>query len=64
MALLQFKPAPIYILDEIDAALDLSYTQHIGTLFRTRFRGAQFVVVSLKRGPVYERKRTFPHAIA
>ncbi|TFY64728.1 hypothetical protein EVG20_g5851 [Dentipellis fragilis] len=50
MALLQFKPAPVYILDEIDAALDLSHTQHIGTLFRTRFRGAQFVVVSLKEG--------------
>ena len=34
MALLQFKPAPMYILDEIDAALDLSHTQHIGTRFR------------------------------
>ncbi|KAI0296748.1 condensin complex subunit SMC2 [Multifurca ochricompacta] len=50
MALLQFKPAPMYILDEIDAALDLSHTQHIGTLFRTRFRGSQFIVVSLKEG--------------
>jgi ABC-type transport system involved in cytochrome c biogenesis ATPase subunit len=29
MALLQFKPAPMYILDEIDAALDLSHAQHI-----------------------------------
>src|SRR5260221_14464724 len=48
MALLQFKPAPMYILDEIDAALDLSHTQHIGTLFRTRFLRAQFIVVSLK----------------
>ncbi|KAE9405242.1 condensin complex subunit SMC2 [Gymnopus androsaceus JB14] len=50
MALLQFKPAPMYILDEIDAALDLSHTQHIGHLFRTRFKGAQFIVVSLKDG--------------
>jgi structural maintenance of chromosome 2 len=50
MALLQFKPVPMYILDEIDAALDLSHTQHIGTLFRTRFRSAQFIVVSLKKG--------------
>ncbi|KAI0052778.1 condensin complex subunit SMC2 [Auriscalpium vulgare] len=50
LALLQFKPAPVYILDEIDAALDLSHTQHIGQLFRTRFRGAQFIVVSLKEG--------------
>jgi structural maintenance of chromosome 2 len=50
MALLQFKQAPMSILDEIDVALDLSHTQHIGTLFRTRFRGAQFIVVSLKEG--------------
>ncbi|KIJ58006.1 hypothetical protein HYDPIDRAFT_103454, partial [Hydnomerulius pinastri MD-312] len=49
-ALLQFKPAPMYILDEIDAALDLSHTQHIGHLFRTRFKGSQFIVVSLKEG--------------
>jgi chromosome segregation ATPase len=39
-----------YILDEIDATLDLSHTQHIGTLFRTRFHGAQFIVVSPKEG--------------
>ena len=50
MALLQFKPAPMYMLDEIDAALDLSHTQHIGQLFRTRFKGSQFIVVSLKEG--------------
>ncbi|KAF8181227.1 hypothetical protein K438DRAFT_1479637, partial [Mycena galopus ATCC 62051] len=50
MSLLQFKPASIYILDEIDAALDLSCTQHIGQLFPTRFKGSQFIVVSLKEG--------------
>jgi structural maintenance of chromosome 2 len=50
MSLLQFKPAPMYILDEIDAALDLSHTQHIGSLFRNRFKGSQFIVVSLKEG--------------
>ena len=27
LSLLRFKPAPVYILDEIDAALDLSHTQ-------------------------------------
>ncbi|RAR13710.1 condensin subunit [Stemphylium lycopersici] len=48
MALLQFKPAPMYILDEVDAALDLSHTQNIGRLFKTRFKGSQFIVVSLK----------------
>jgi structural maintenance of chromosome 2 len=50
MSLLQFKPAPMYILDEIDAALDLQHTQHIGQLFKNRFKGSQFIVVSLKEG--------------
>lgn len=50
MSLLQFKPAPMYLLDEIDAALDLSHTQHIGQLFKNRFQGSQFIVISLKEG--------------
>ncbi|CAH1767687.1 9658_t:CDS:2, partial [Entrophospora sp. SA101] len=39
---------PMYILDEVDAALDLSHTQNIGQLLRTRFKGSQFIVISLK----------------
>ena len=50
MSLLQNSPAPMYILDEVDAALDLSHTQNIGRLIRTRFKGSQFIVVSLKDG--------------
>nr|XP_020452789.1 structural maintenance of chromosomes protein 2 [Monopterus albus] len=50
LAMLLFKPAPIYILDEVDAALDLSHTQNIGHMLRTHFRHSQFVVVSLKDG--------------
>ncbi len=50
LALLQFKPAPMYILDEVDAALDLSHTQNIGHIIKTRFKGSQFIVVSLKEG--------------
>ncbi|KAG9469045.1 hypothetical protein GDO78_021325 [Eleutherodactylus coqui] len=50
LAMLLFKPAPIYILDEVDAALDLSHTQNIGQMLRTHFRQSQFVVVSLKDG--------------
>ncbi|KAJ3070387.1 Structural maintenance of chromosomes protein 2 [Podochytrium sp. JEL0797] len=50
LALLQFKPAPMYILDEVDSALDESHTQNIGQLLKTRFKGAQFILVSLKDG--------------
>lgn len=50
LALLLFKPAPMYILDEVDAALDLSHTQNIGTMLRTHFQHSQFIVVSLKEG--------------
>lgn len=39
--MLLFKPAPIYILDEVDAALDLSHTQNIGQMLRTHFRRSQ-----------------------
>lgn len=50
LALLLFKPAPMYILDEVDAALDLSHTQNIGAMLRTHFSHSQFIVVSLKEG--------------
>lgn len=50
LALLLFKPAPLYILDEVDAALDLSHTQNIGHMLKTHFKASQFIVVSLKDG--------------
>jgi structural maintenance of chromosome 2 len=50
LSLLLFKPAPMYILDEVDAALDLSHTQNIGDMLKTHFSQSQFIVVSLKEG--------------
>merc|ERR1719319_1186452 len=50
LSLLLFKPAPLYILDEVDAALDLSHTQNIGNMLKTHFKASQFIVVSLKDG--------------
>lgn len=41
LSLLLFKPAPMYILDEIDAALDLHHTQNIGQV-----RDFELLVVS------------------
>jgi len=50
LSMLLFKPAPLYILDEVDAALDLSHTQNIGQMLRAHFKHSQFIVVSLKDG--------------
>ena len=50
LAMLLFRPAPMYILDEVDAALDLSHTQNIGNMLKTHFSQSQFIVVSLKEG--------------
>jgi len=46
LSLLLFKPAPLYILDEVDAALDLSHTQNIGQMLKTHFRHSQVNDVS------------------
>lgn len=41
LAMLKFKPAPLYILDEVDAALDMSHTQNIGNMLKTHFKNSQ-----------------------
>lgn len=50
LSLLLYKPAPLYILDEVDAALDTSHTQNIGLMIKKYFKASQFVIVSLKDG--------------
>lgn len=41
LAMLKYKPAPIYILDEVDAALDMSHTQNIGRMLKLHFTNSQ-----------------------
>ena len=50
LSLLLYKPAPLYIFDEIDAALDLSHTANLGLMLKEHFPQSQFIVVSLKDG--------------
>eukprot|EP00796_Vickermania_ingenoplastis_P011863 gene11863-8151_t len=50
LAILRVRQAPIYILDEVDAALDPSHTQNIGLMLTTYFPNSQFLLVSLKDG--------------
>ena len=48
LALLHFKPAPVYILDEVDVALDLAHRQNIEQMIRKYFPESRFIIVSLK----------------
>ena len=41
LAMLKFRPAPLYILDEVDAALDMSHTQNIGAMIKMHFKNSQ-----------------------
>jgi len=50
LAIAKRNPAPIYILDEIDAALDISHTFNIGKMLKDQFNSSQFIIVSLKDG--------------
>lgn len=50
LAMLKYKPAPFYILDEIDSAMDLSHTENVGYIISKFFPQSQFIVISLKGG--------------
>lgn len=45
-AVQRYKPAPFYILDEIDAALDKINTKKIGELISNQSKNAQFIVIT------------------
>ena len=62
LALLLFKPAPIYILDEVDAALDLSHTQNIGRMIRALSVFAIHRRVA-QGGHVQQRQLHFSHQV-
>ena len=59
LAMMKYKPAPIYILDEIDAALDLENTQNIGEMIRKHFKNSQFIIVSLKEQMTFNAAAIF-----
>lgn len=47
-ALHDFKPTPLYVMDEIDAALDFRNVSIIANYIRERTRNGQFIVISLR----------------
>lgn len=47
-ALHTFKPTPIYVMDEIDAALDFRNVSIVANYIKERTKNAQFIVISLR----------------
>ncbi|OMJ29918.1 Structural maintenance of chromosomes protein 4 [Smittium culicis] len=47
-ALHHFKPTPIYVMDEIDAALDFRNVSIVANYIKQRTENAQFIVISLR----------------
>jgi structural maintenance of chromosome 4 len=47
-ALHHFKPTPLYVMDEIDAALDFKNVSIVANYIKERTRDAQFVIISLR----------------
>ncbi|OII75752.1 structural maintenance of chromosomes protein [Cryptosporidium andersoni] len=47
-ALHQYRPSPIYFMDEVDAALDFRNVSIIATFIKENTKNAQFIVVSLR----------------
>ena len=47
-ALHHYKPTPLYVMDEIDAALDFKNVSIVGHYIKERTRNAQFVIISLR----------------
>lgn len=50
LALHRYKPTPIYVMDEIDAALDFRNVSIVASLLKTGAKDAQFIVISLRNG--------------
>ena len=47
-ALHYYKPTPLYVMDEIDAALDFKNVSIVANYIRERTKNAQFIIISLR----------------
>ncbi|KAK9877855.1 hypothetical protein WA026_020085 [Henosepilachna vigintioctopunctata] len=47
-ALHYYKPSPLYVMDEIDAALDFKNVSIVGHYIKERTKNAQFIIISLR----------------
>ncbi|KAK7866223.1 hypothetical protein R5R35_004050 [Gryllus longicercus] len=47
-ALHYYKPSPLFVMDEIDAALDFKNVSIVGNYIKDRTKNAQFIIISLR----------------
>jgi structural maintenance of chromosome 4 len=47
-ALHHYKPTPLYVMDEIDAALDFKNVSIVGHYIKEQTKNAQFIIISLR----------------
>lgn len=47
-ALHYYKPTPLYVMDEIDAALDFKNVSIVANYIKERTKNAQFIIISLR----------------
>ena len=47
-ALHHYKPTPLYVMDEIDAALDFKNVSIVAHYIKERTKNAQFIIISLR----------------
>jgi chromosome segregation protein len=59
LALQQIHPMPFYIMDEIDAHLDVVNTKRLALLLKSRSTHSQFVVISLKDTTIAQADKVY-----
>src|SRR5436189_5353648 len=59
LALQQIHPMPFYVMDEIDAHVDVLNAKRLATLVKSKSTDSQFVVISLKDTTISRADRVF-----
>jgi chromosome segregation protein len=59
LALQAIHPMPFYMMDEIDAHLDVVNSQRLAELLKSKSKGSQFIIVSLKDVTISRANQVF-----
>jgi chromosome segregation protein len=58
-AVQEHEPAPFYVLDEVDAALDKKNSQRLAELVKAYAQKAQYIMISHNDGVISEANNLF-----